>query len=806
MQRSTLRTGSGRLTYSDLEPPFYAVSQEDFSGGRGGIALKDDPTEYDDATGLQSWIPKRLTLGPLVHTGKNTLYVESHETINYSETFYMFSPLTNIVAAQTFTLEDPISCQGVQVSLVGIACHIGLRARLCNVDVNGKPDLTSIIATGNWGNTSSETFSEWITFYWGSTSPALSANTQYAIVVDVTMPASAPSSRCSWSGDSESGYANGKGYLDTGSGWVEQTTDFSFRVMAVQSEETSAHLFMYRGLLYAIIRALDGSLMLRRGSLGVPTSATRESLTNTNADFTGYTGRIVKIVSGTGAGQWNEVESVSADTYTLNTTRPWKVIPDTTSVYAIPGDWEKILALPYEVKDVCVVDTIVYLTRGNEAVIKRYRWDTISGDEFSDDGENKADYLCLFRDSNNDPAIWRALDYEVSVSVLTEWGTDLTFGTAIRIGSGDSLITALAVYDDRLTVGKEDGLWAIEEETPRAIPVDFAALRDPHNCAGMVSWNLYLIFPLLHGVERMYGTQVDDFGPNLGRGLPDGRQGPVSALLPLPGMLLAAIDAGDNQSSILAYNQLGWHEIVRATSNGQRITSLQYESLPDGQIYLWWNEGAVLNYAWMSGVTFDRSRDSRADYASSGEIVTSWIGADLMDVPKLWHEVSIFWERNGGTVALSYQLDNENNSWTSVTATSATAEPIVRFPMGDISGHRIRLKLSLSRAQDDTTTPEITAWTIEGVGRIPPRAAFTCNVSMTSGAITLNGKPLSMDVESVIKTLDTWAGDTQPLTLKHVLPEFDNMQVFIEPTEVRVISWDGNEQRRVGAITLVQIG
>lgn len=802
MQRTSIKLGTGRTQYSDFELPFYTIAQDDWAGGRGGKNLLDDPTKYADGNGTMPWIPKRLTLGPEVHTDETWA----------GPTFGMTpEPATGGVVgvngeggyyiAQTFTPATTETCRGVRFY---VSKDLAGYADFLLVDLystsGGNPDA---YIYGEEVVLSPVAYDKQVVTVWFDTPQVLTASTTYAIVMWLS-DTGAGDADVTWYGHATSQYTGQALKADYGEGWVNHPTvaDFGLEIIIDWPE---VRFFNYRGLLYAAATRGDrGGSLYRRGMLGLATSATRNTLTDTSETFSSADNeKIVRITSGTGAGQWNTVSSATGNTLTM--AAGWEIIPDATSVYALVGTWEIVTAITSPVTDVCVVDTTVYLAKGAGYTMSRYQWTNAGGDSMTADGSNQADYLVLFRDQDNDPCLWRALGYEVSNAALQAWGTNLTFNTALRVGSSDSRVTALTVYDDHLYIGKEDGLWALQEEIVRQVPVDFAALRSADNCKGMRTWNLYLIFPILYGLQRLYGTQVDDFGPNTGEGLPDGRQGPISALMPMPGMLVAAVDGGDESSAVMVYNQLGWHELARSQATGYRITGLSYEALPDGQNRIYWNEGPYMRYAWMSGVVFDRSRDARADYAESGTLESGWLGTDLMDVVKLWDEVTVF---GTGTVTVEYKADGAS-TWSTATEDTTRRTTTKRvFSLGQVQTRRLKIRLTLTIGGDDST-PVIEAVTVDALGRVPPGYSYTTPVKVDTMAVTMHGQQVRVAVGTVLAQLATWASAPTPLTMRHVLDECDNRYVMLEPSAESVETWtaDGSlEQKRVVTMTLVDVG
>lgn len=818
LDRTAMKLGSGRTRYDDLVPPWYAIAQDDWSGGRGELNLLDDPTKYSDAHGVQTWIPKRMVLGPAIHTdlaGSTTIehdfYVlggmKGHELLGVSK------------LAQTFTVSRTISSGDTYIMLSFVSFVGSITVELWPT-LNGKPNLNGVrIGT----QTRTETVSldeDW----YGFALPCQLEPGVYAIVVSATGTGS-----LQWIYYPQLGYDGGAPweYIEVIGGdppvstwmWLdpggEDQSDFLFRLVTLYDVPDDSRVWFYHanGLLHATFSGKYTNYIYRRGQLGQSTAVGGEyTLTDSGASFTSaaHGGQVVTLIGGTGAGQRRAVTSVT--TTQLTVSERWAVKPDATTLYAITGTWQLVTSMGGTIRDVLVIDEVTYFARGAEDYLARHRWTDAGGEEIASDGTNKADRLALFRDKDNVPAIWRSLGNELSAANLVDWGTNLTFGTAMRVGSEDSRITGLVVYDDHLYIGKEDGLWAIEDDVVRHLPVHFEALRSQDNCAAMVPWNLYLIFPILHSLQRMYSSTVDDFGPNIGRGLPTERQGPISAILPLPGLLVVGVDGGRlGYSSVMCYNNLGWHEIARSTTAGARITALAYEVL-DTHARLWWNEGSYLYYAWMSRTVFDGSRDPAARFTSSGTLTMSWLGADLEDVTKIWSKVVVIKEQDQtfegvAAVSLEYRVNDEGSSWTVATQTS-TSDTRDEFSLANVVGRRLQLRLTLTQGGDylyGYTTPEIIAVTVDALGRVNTGVAFNTHAILDTIAISMQGSPARTDPATVLAKLDSWASSPTPLTLRHALPEFDNTTVLLEPVRWSLpeYSADGELAPRVVAIPLV---
>lgn len=791
LERTSMKLGTGRTQYSDLVAPWYAITQDDFSGGRAGKNMLDDPSKYADAYGIQTWIPKRLTLGPQIH--QDTSW---NLTFSGTTTGAVNVALNAIGAPHAQTFTPPIN-------MTVLAFHVYYQTS------DGKDEA---LQGGLWSTSGGEPDAELAA---GESKPIhgagsgwlvitldepvkLTAATEYAIIISQNI---FPTATVSILGQAASQYTGQAYESDGGGGWDPVTGCADF-LLQLSTAASRVIFFSYRSLMHVAVSFGDiGGIISRRGTIGLASGGTWTTLVDSGETFSsGWIGRIIQIVAGTGVGQWGVVADASG-TDTLTMEKAWDIVPDATSIYTSPGSWTTVQTTTVPITDVLVVDTVVYLASGAGSNMYRMQWTGAGGHAYAADGTNKAEYLALFRDADNEPCIWRSLGNEISNAGIQAWGTDLTFNTALRVGSSDNRITSITVYDDHLYIGTYSGLYALQEEIVRQVPVDFSALREIRNCQNMTTWNLYLIFPLLESLERLYGTQVDDFGPNIGEGLPSGRQGTISSILPLPGALIVAVDGGeDGISSVMLYNTLGWHEISRADMAGQRIQDLYYEAMPDSQIYLWWNEGGLMKYAWMSGRVFDRTRDSRADYTDTGYIITGWLGTDLANVTKIWNKATIY---GTGTISVYYQLEDEDAAWNAASQASQDGN-ITVYSLSNITANRIRIKIVLTTSDEDST-PVVEALTVDALGRVRQANSYQGHMRLESMAISMHGQASTRDQETILAQLDEWAATTTPLTMTNALDPFDQKTVLLEPVQVRVEERNDLGTSYVLSIAMIEI-
>jgi hypothetical protein len=61
--RTALKTTQGESKYSDLEPPYFAIAQDDFTGGRGIEDFEADTSRYFDAYRIDTSKESGVVLG-----------------------------------------------------------------------------------------------------------------------------------------------------------------------------------------------------------------------------------------------------------------------------------------------------------------------------------------------------------------------------------------------------------------------------------------------------------------------------------------------------------------------------------------------------------------------------------------------------------------------------------------------------------------------------------------------------------------------------------------------------------------------
>ena len=340
----------------------------------------------------------------------------------------------------------------------------------------------------------------------------------------------------------------------------------------------------------------------------------------------------------------------------------------------------------------------------------------------------------------------------------------------LYVGDTNTLIRSLLIWDGRLYVGKDDGLYMVQNGQVSQL-LDFSFARDPNNFKWMKVWQGSIYFPILNGLYRLVGgSTLQSVGPNRGaagyidlanmaiseihdtfKGLVAGRTGQIVDLCPTENFLYAAVDGGSGGiSQILAYNGSGWHNMVEGAASGSRIQAIFFTSslATTGQLLnprLWYHYGANDAY----NIILPFNTDDPFEYASETYVASGasvymdspFFDAGVADVWKEWQEVIVISENldSDDNLQVAYELDdlgaftNLTNPDDSDAAYAFTFSPYQRiaFPARSIS-KRIRLRFLPARGGTNTETPRIKKVIVKYMVR--PNTRYAWQITMRTGS------------------------------------------------------------------------
>ena len=819
--RTAVQVRTGQSGYDDQEYPFSAVTQSDWSGGRGLLDFDKSSSRYYDANRIDALGDGRLILGP----------AETYTTGYYSS--------TGTAAKDTYRALDASSAILLAASSVTPSANISVRRiRFWLADsASTSNTFRAAIYSDSSGPGSQTVISDYVTVTLNATykavdfeiaETALTASTKYWIVLEVASGQTVTIGRVT----TASGNAI---YTKSGAAaWasVASNTAIAFTLYTVASG--FAHFFEYKGALYAVTKPDDFTTpkLFINGYRGVAKSnSSDKTKLNTGLNLTGVnlTGKIALIIGGPGAREEYPWRVITSNTSTgtddvITVSKAWKIAHTTSTLFVILGcdTWTEITGhgLTKPVTDVCVADAIVYFAQGDEAYMRRMNYSTAGAYAYAADGTNYAQYLLYLIDEYGKKYIWRtrATTNDVSKSLTKAWGTNLTFGTAISCGQENERVTGIVPYGSPTIpyILKEGSFGSIYKSVYAEAPIgELYGVKSLDNGKAATTFDTYLAFSMREGLEFYFNGHLDDVGPNRDEGMPSDRRGIIRHLTTYPGRMYAALDAGDDQdaySSVLCLTKNGgWHEVYRAPG-GKRIRRLYVQSIPGLEYQrLWVSEEEDL--IWLP-VALNPRRTTGYTYTTTGTLVTGWMYTSLMDTIKYWHQVKVFSEKASAnqTIAVEYQTDDatDDTAWTSID--TFTASPIDSAYIGsyNVTGRRFRLRLTLSTTSS-SLTPIVKAVLVDTVIRMPVKRAWSVKAIVEDyGLDRMNEK--STSTASTINTqLKTWSNsDTQaaPLTLHSVFGMYDDKRVFLEPASIQPIEAVIDENRKVkhvATFTLLEV-
>jgi hypothetical protein len=292
-----------------------------------------------------------------------------------------------------------------------------------------------------------------------------------------------------------------------------------------------------------------------------------------------------------------------------------------------------------------------------------------------------------------------------------------------------------------------------------------------------------------------------------GTGLPSGRQGYIVDGVATVGNLFMALDAGDTDTSaVLVYNGLGWHELARAQTAGQRIRAVGFEVIPLQADRLWFSEGNSLRYVNLPAKTQNPWFDAAMRYQLSGEFISSWFDQSLAVTGKLFHEIMLLTEGCSATTSIYcyYQTDTEGDASTWHYIGQVTTSPIQMLAVSATNaanGYRVRFKF-LFQTANAALTPRLKAFSVKSVAKMLPKRAWSFDALLDLNQALLDDSEETVTPATVLAQLVSWAGSVLPLTMTCVDPASTGSTVLIDSVSYQARSVDEDKQANAFSVAL----
>ena len=338
-----------------------------------------------------------------------------------------------------------------------------------------------------------------------------------------------------------------------------------------------------------------------------------------------------------------------------------------------------------------------------------------------------------------------------SVNTVKRSNNGTTWSAAITIGESIYNITAFANFQGNLLVGKEDGIWSIDNNDLAEEYLIFREHAAPTNCVDMCVWSGMLFIPVQNSLWRWQGSQYKEVGPT------DKRNGPakywpnkISKLASTAPYLYATtipvVTGG--MGGLMAYDGMGWHHLTASAKSSRASWAICTTSeIGVDQNRVWWSEGDVIYYITQPTFTNNRYDWTSADFASNGVFVSSWFDGGVKDALKYWNRLVIIADVPENTyIEVYYAKDGEE--WETVTSniqlgtiTSKTLadskECVLMFPDGmTAKSGQLIFKLCTSTS---AKTPRIKAFNLEAAVRQPPVYSYSARVLLADRIMKMNG-------------------------------------------------------------------
>ena len=826
--RQALKGSEGGGTYADFQPPYIPVPQSDWSGGRGQEDFERDRSRFFDSYRANTWKANQVTLGP-----------QEQYTTGYRADDYVMPGSVAWTAlrgderyiARSFTAEGG-AMDRVYLWVRRVGTPTGNLVVELNNDSGSNPDTARETVTVTPATFGTDQASQLYSFDWSGTNTLTGSSTYWIKIYS----GSAESAGNHWEVGTSTTAGTTEDSSDNSS-WVAAAVGLYFRLV-LADDDGGRIFFEYKQGFYMVNQPVDGSasqLWINgdRGAADANTGALTTTIDGTKSWTNDeFIGSVVIVTAGTGSEELVPWRVITDNNGTSLTHATWNIEHDTTTEYVIVSDdtWIEVTTtgLTVPVRDVQVSKDIIYFAQGNAVNIRKANYYNNAGTwtaRYADDSTNKADFLELVEDPVDGQQVWVADNSATTVARgnAQSWGTDLTLGTGIVVGSTDVPITGLDKYGspEVLWVLKEDSQWAVQNDIPDQIPLrEMSSVRSAKNGVGHLVHGVYLYFSLIGGsLERYFRNNLDDVGPSQDFGLPANRQGPIVDMAGYPGIFLCAVDGGTaNYSSILVTRgSRDWHEIYRSPEKGKRIRNLGFQVIPGTTLdRLWFSQGTDALWLPFPSDTTDPFRDSNYLFTHEGHLITSWMYADMQDVQKLFKSVKVFAENvtaSAQVIQADYQTDGdtETSTWNNLNGAFDTVPveevDLVADPVANgVTGRRVRFRFRFE-TNSNTSSPRMKATVAEMLGKVGQKYQYSFSFRAQDNAEDLQNRNDFARVETDVTQLETWANAPTPLTFRNLHSPFDNKTVMIQSLDFNPVSRDPAAQQEtlVGSMTVVEI-
>lgn len=458
-------------------------------------------------------------------------------------------------------------------------------------------------------------------------------------------------------------------------------------------------------------------------------------------------------------------------------------------------DWDSVTlggdALSNPVKSVAVSNDIAHFARGTAETIFTYDYSGPTGQDDATAGNNADVLLAAYYSGNGDdedpgPVIWRGENdnHVVSWSYTKAFNTDLAFEDDIQLPKGFDILS-MADYNGFVQARTENNIYSIVDDQPERLTIGIDSVWETEDFLPMLAQDEFLYFAWSYSVERWYQGQITDMGPWRGEGLPNDRRGFCSAMVAGIGGTFFAINAGsDGYSSVLFWNNRGYHEVFRAWKTGLQIYNVYWQPVSGAKPRLWISVGADLVYLEFPQDAINPLQDTTVNYVHEGVLASAIIDMGRLGLKKAFREITAITENltAGIEIGVDYQVDDDvgTDDWITVGKFLESEEDEVAIDEGNRRKIRFRLRFQTNNAD---VPPILDALIVEGFGVVPFKRQWNLNLSTGDYQVTWVGQP-DHDPNDFLEFLMDASVNAILFRIRSVWAPQDDLWVTLNPASV----------------------
>ena len=429
LQRNAMQTSNTANQYSDIEPPWNSIPQDDWSGGRGNALFQKDTTRYYDGKRCQAGFNSCIYNGPLDYysTGiRNAL-------TNWPDSLYWEQLEQKKYIAIAITPKKGMTVRELYIHLR----RRGTPEKPLYLRLQDNLSASATILASKSYTTASvtDTLAEWKKFVFTEDLSLTNGHTYYLVVYST-----AGTEEDHWEVGCKAGSTARTTFISEKRSDDYEPANFElyYRLAEYQSGY-SCKFFMYEQIMF-MVRWLknnnNNTTLWMNGDIGKATGADTTTITDNQKNWTvnKWAGARVGLVYYAGSeakiSAWRTVVSNTTDTLTVDSV--WDIVPSANCIFIIVDTpiWTEITGhgLTRPISDIHVIRGRVYFAQGCWVNARRMRWrmDTAAF-QFEEMEGTKADFFATVRDTSG-LILWRGRNYGntdyrrvVDRSVFLDW-------------------------------------------------------------------------------------------------------------------------------------------------------------------------------------------------------------------------------------------------------------------------------------------------------------------------------------------------------------------------------------------------